>query len=141
MKKDILIINPKSNVAISTLWSKKDFILEKFPEDLKKKIGIIGTTYTSYGINYIFETLAENPQIDTLILYGCDLSTSGETLFKVFGEKKTDLPTIILDKNKVSEIVKSIKLIDLRKEAREGKVERLFEEVERNYREDCQKKR
>jgi len=140
MKKDILIINPKSNVAISTLWSKKDFILEKFPEDLKKKIGIIGTTYTSYGINYIFETLAENPQIDTLILYGCDLSTSGETLFKVFGEKKTDLPTIILDKNKVSEIVKSIKLIDLRKEAREGKVERLFEEVERNYREDCQKR-
>jgi len=134
MKKDILIINPRSNIAISTLWSKKDFVLEKFPEDLKKKIGIIGTTYTSYGINYIFETLAENPQIDTLILYGYDLSTSGETLFKVFGEKQIGLPTIILDKSKVSEIVRSIKLVDLRKEAKEMKVEKLFEEVERNFR-------
>jgi len=118
MKKDILIINPKSNVAISTLWSKKDFLLEKIPENLKKKIGIIGTTYTSHGINYIFETLAENPQIDTLILYGYDLSTSGETLFRVFGEKNTDLPVIILDKDKVEEIVRSVKLVDLRKDAK-----------------------
>ena len=140
MKKDILIINPKSNVAISTLWSKKDFLLEKIPENLKKKIGIIGTTYTSHGINYIFETLAENPQIDTLILYGYDLSTSGETLFRVFGEKNTDLPVIILDKDKVEEIVRSVKLVDLRKDAKEMKIERLFEEVEKNYKEEKPKR-
>jgi thymidylate synthase len=140
MKKDILIINPKSNIAISTLWSKKDFLLEKIPENLKKKIGIIGTTYTSHGINYIFETLAENPQIDTLILYGYDLSTSGETLFKIFGEKNTNLPVIILDKNKVGEIVRSVKLVDLRKEAKEMKIEKLFEEVEKNYKEEKPKR-
>jgi thymidylate synthase len=140
MKKDILIINPKSNVAISTLWSKKDFLLEKIPENLKKKIGIIGTTYTSHGINYIFETLAENPQIDTLILYGYDLSTSGETLFRVFGEKNTDLPVIILDKDKVGEIVRSVKLVDLRKDAKEMKIEKLFEEVEKNYKEEKPKR-
>jgi len=140
MKKDILIINPKSNVAISTLWSKKDFLLEKIPENLKNKIGIIGTTYTSYGINYIFETLAENPQIDTLILYGYDLSTSGETLFKVFGEKNTNLSIIILDKDKVEEIVRSVKLVDLRKDAREMKIEKLFEEVEKNYKEEKPKR-
>jgi thymidylate synthase len=141
MKKDILIINPKSNVAISTLWSKKEFLLEKIPENLKNKIGIIGTTYTSHGINYIFETLAENPQIDTLILYGYDLSTSGETLFRVFGEKNTNLPVIILDKDKVDEIVRSVKLVDLRKEAKEMKIEKLFEEVEKNYREEEKPKR
>jgi thymidylate synthase len=140
MKKDILIINPKSNVAISTLWSKKDFLLEKIPENLKKKIGIIGTTYTSHGINYIFETLAENPQIDTLILYGYDLSTSGETLFRVFGEKNTDLPVIILDKDKVGEIVRSVKLVDLRRDAKEMKIEKLFEEVEKNYKEEKPKR-
>jgi thymidylate synthase len=140
MKKDILIINPKSNVAISTLWSKKNFLVEKIPENLKKKIGIIGTTYTSHGINYIFETLAENPQIDTLILYGYDLSTSGETLFRVFGEKNTNLPVIILDKDKVEEIVKSVKLVDLRKEAKEMKIEKLFEEVEKNYKEENPKR-
>jgi thymidylate synthase len=141
MKKDILIINPKSNVAISTLWSKKEFLLEKIPENLKKKVGIIGTTYTSHGINYIFETLAENPQIDTLILYGHDLSTSGETLFRVFGEKNTNLPVIILDKDKVEEIVRSVKLVDLRKEAKEMEIERLFEEVEKNYKEEKPKRK
>jgi thymidylate synthase len=141
MKKDILIINPKSNVAISTLWSKKEFLLEKIPENLKKKIGLIGTTYTSHGINYIFETLAENPQIDTLILYGHDLSTSGETLFRVFGEKNTNLPVIILDKDKVEEIVRSVKLVDLRKEAKEMKIEKLFEEVEKNYKEEKPKRK
>jgi len=141
MKKDILIINPKSNVAISTLWSKKNFLVEKIPENLKKKIGIIGTTYTSHGINYIFETLAENPQIDTLILYGYDLSTSGETLFRVFGEKNTNLPVIILDKDKVEEIVRSVKLVDLRKEAKEMKFEKLFEEVEKNYKEEKPKRK
>ncbi|MCC5994380.1 MAG: thymidylate synthase [Candidatus Aenigmarchaeota archaeon] len=133
MKKDILVINPRSNIAISTLWSKKEFLLEKIPENVKRKIGIIGTTYTSYGINYILETLAENPQIDTLILYGYDLSTSGEVLCKVFGEKKMDLPVIILDKGKVEEIVRSIKLVDLRKAAKEMKIEKLFEEIEKNY--------
>jgi len=141
MKKDILVVNPRSNIAISTLWSKKDFIFEKFPENLKKKIGIIGTTYTAYGVNYILETLAENPQIDTLILYGYDLSTSGETLFKVFGEKQVDLPIITLDREKVMEIVKSVKLIDLREDAKEMKFERLFEEVEKNYRDDEPKRR
>ena len=141
MKKDILIINPKSNVAISTLLTKKDFLLEKIPENLKKKVGIIGTTYTSHGINYIFETLAENPQIDTLILYGHDLSTSGETLARVFGEKNTNLPVIILDKDKVEEIVRSVKLVDLRKEAKEMKIEKLFEEVEKNYKEEKPKRK
>ena len=141
MRKDILIINPKSNIAISTLWTKKEFLLEKIPENLKKKIGIIGTTYTSHGINYIFETLSENPQIDTLILYGYDLSTSGDTLFKVFGEKRIDLQAIILDREKVEEIVRTVKLIDLRNEAKKMKVERLFEEVEKNYKEEGKPKR
>jgi len=141
MRKDILVINPKSNVAISTLWTKKDFLLEKIPGDLKKKIGIIGTTYTSHGINYIFETLSENPQIDTLILYGYDLSASGDTLFKVFGEKRTDLQVIILDREKIGEIVRTVKLIDLRNEAKEMKVERLFEEIEKNYNEESKPKR
>ena len=98
MRKDISIINQKSNIAISTLWTKKESLLQSLPENLKKRIGIIGTTYTSYGINYILETLAENPQINTLILYGSDLSSSGDALYKVFGEKRVDLPFIVVGK-------------------------------------------
>ena len=135
MKKDILIINPKSNIAISTLWTKKEYILEKIPEKIKKKIGIIGTTYTSFGINYILETLAENPQINVLILYGNDLSTSGETIFNTFGKKEIN-EKIILDKEKVKEIINTVELIDLRKEVKNGKVEKLIEIIEEKYREN-----
>jgi len=135
MKKDIFIINPKSNIAISTLWRKKEYILQKIPEKTKKKIGIIGTTYTSFGINYMLETLAENPQINILILYGDDLSTSGDTIFNTFGKKEIS-KIIVLDRRKVKEIIDTIELIDLRKEAKDGKIEKLIEEIEKNYKEN-----
>jgi len=141
MKKDILIINPKSNIAVCTLWSKKESVLEALPEKLKEKIGIIGTLYTSHGVNYLLETLAQNPQVDTLILYGSDLSTSGETLVKLLGEKQIDLPIIFLNKEAIKEIVDSIKLIDLRKEARVRDYKRLFEEIEKNFNEEQKQKR
>jgi len=141
MKKDISIINSKSNIAVCTLWSRKESVLEALPDSLKEKIGIIGTLYTSHGVNYLLETLAQNPQIDTLILYGSDLSISGETLLKVFGEKQIDLPIILLNKEAIKEIVDSVKLIDLRKEARSGDYKRLLEEIEKNFNEEQKQKR
>jgi thymidylate synthase len=141
MKKDILVINPESNVAVSTLWSKKELVLQAIGENLKDRISIIGTTYTSYGINYIFDTLAQYPRIDTLILYGLDLSTSGETLLNVFGRKQIDDPIIILNKTEIDDIVKSVKLIDLRSDAIKGDVNKLIEEITKNYQEKQKLKR
>lgn len=80
VQKDILLINKDSNIAISTLWTKKEAILNMLPENIKNKIGIIGTTYTFFGIHYMIETLGKNPQINTLVLYGADLSISGKTI-------------------------------------------------------------
>ncbi len=34
--------------------------------EIINKIGIIGTTYTSAGINYMLDTFSQNLQIDTL---------------------------------------------------------------------------
>ncbi|MGB9674842.1 MAG: hypothetical protein ACPLX8_01790, partial [Nanopusillaceae archaeon] len=135
VNKDILVINEKSNIAISTLWSRKESILLKLPEDVKNKICVIGTTYTSYGVNFVIETLAKYPSIDTLILYGADLSTSGSALYEIFHNKNLDGQKIVLPKDKIIEIIKTVKLIDLREEFKKGNIEKLIEEINKNYKE------
>ncbi|MEM4460733.1 MAG: thymidylate synthase [Nanopusillaceae archaeon] len=138
MKKDIVQINKNSNIAISTLWSKKEEILKNLKEKIKEKIGIIGTTYTSYGINLILETLAKNPKIDTLILFGADLSSSGENLIKIFKNKDLKACKIIFPSEKVEKIVNSVKIIDLRKEFINRDFSILEKVIEKNYNENCE---
>ncbi|MEM0480871.1 MAG: thymidylate synthase [Candidatus Aenigmatarchaeota archaeon] len=136
MKKDIEIINENSNVAISTLWTKKELILNKISEKTKSKIGIIGTTYTAYGINYILETLSKYPKIDTLIVFGADLSTSGLVLEEAFKLKK--IPKIVsLDHSKVKKILETIDLIDLREEFKKRNFEVLENTINEKYKENA----
>ena len=130
---DIFVINPKSNIAVATLWSKKEYILSNIPENVKKKINIIGTVYTSYGINFVLETLGKNPQIDTLILFGSDLSTSGEDLKKLFGEKKIESLKILFNKEQIEEIINTVKLIDLREDFKNKDFSALIKAIEENY--------
>ncbi|MEM5831171.1 MAG: hypothetical protein QXO40_03135, partial [Candidatus Aenigmatarchaeota archaeon] len=135
MRKDIIQINKNSNIAISTLWSKKEDIIKNLNDNIKQKIGIIGTTYTSYGINLILETLAKNPKVDTLILFGADLSSSGENLVKVFGKKDLNSIKILFPLEKIEKIVKTVKLIDLRKEFVNKNFNILEKTIEENYNE------
>ncbi len=118
VKKDIVVINPKSNIALCTLWSKKEFILDKIGED-RKYINIAGTLYTSYGVNYLLQTLGEHNEINTLIVFGSDRSTSGKTLVELFSEVKG----VIFSKEEIDEIIRNVKVIDLRKAYEEGNFE------------------
>ncbi|MEM5820712.1 MAG: thymidylate synthase [Candidatus Aenigmatarchaeota archaeon] len=132
MKKDIIVLNENSNIAISTLWTSKEFILSKLSEEIKNKIGIIGTTYTSFGTNYVLETLSKYNKIDTLIIFGADLSTSGETLMSLF-EKKT-IPSIIsLPKDVVEKIIKDVKIIDLREEFKKRNFKALEDVIAKHF--------
>jgi len=38
MKKDIFVINPKSNIAVSTLWRKKSKYYKKFQKKQRKQL-------------------------------------------------------------------------------------------------------
>ncbi len=120
MRYDIQVINPASNIAISTLWTRKEAILSRLKEEIKRKIGIIGTTYTFPGILHILKTLGEHPRIDTLIIFGADLSDSGNGLVRVFGEKEIIEP-------RAKPIIETVKLIDMRG--------RSFEDLERTIEE------
>lgn len=57
--KDVIFINDKSNIALCTLWSKKEHIFNKIPLDHRNKVNSIGTLYTINGINYVLQTLGK----------------------------------------------------------------------------------
>ncbi len=132
MNLDVLQINERSNIAISTLWTRKEVILNKLPLKIKEKINLIGTTYTSSGIIHILKTLAKNPHIDTIILFGADLSNSGDYLMRVFGKK--DISAFSSDE-KLKLFVNKIKIIDLRSEFKKGNFKALEEAILKNFQE------
>ena len=137
MKKDIIIINPNSNIAVCTLWSQKEKILEKIDEKVKEKICIIGTLYTTFGINYLLETLGEYNNIDTLIVFGSDLSESGNSLKEIFSG---NLEKLAVNNKDVKKIINGVELIDLRKEALNDDFQALTKVINEKYKKDKPKR-
>jgi thymidylate synthase len=136
LEKDILIVNSKSNISIATLWAKKDFIFNSLPENVKNKINIIGTLYTINGIKYLIQTLGENPQINKIILYGPDLTLSGQALIDIFNNKDKETLkryNINLDYDKIREILNTTNVIDMRKDFWNKNMSKLEEIIESNY--------
>ncbi len=84
---DVLIKgNPKSNVAICSLWSLKDVVTKGIETD---KFALAGNMYYNEGINYLLRAILSNPNIRYVILCGVDIAKSGENFLKLkeFGEK------------------------------------------------------
>ena len=136
LEKDILIVNPKSNISIATLWAKKDFIFNSLPENVKNKVNIIGTLYTINGIKYLIQTLGENPQINKIILYGPDLTQSGRALIDIFNNKDKEtlnIYNINLDYDEIKEILNTTILIDMRKDFWNKNISKLEEIIQNNY--------
>jgi len=136
LEKDILIVNPKSNISIATLWAKKDFIFNSLPENVKNKVNIIGTLYTINGIKYLIQTLGENPQINKIILYGPDLTQSGQALIDIFNNKDKETLkryNINLDYDEIKEILNTTNVIDMRKDFWNKNISKLEEIIDTNY--------
>lgn len=131
-KESLIIGNPRSNIGICTLWSKKEIFAKKLE---KKKYCVIGNLYTIDGISYIIKNILANPVINYIIVCGKDLSKSGEALIKFF-EKGVDKNGRIIETNGyihsnissdlVELIRKNVKIIDLR-----GKEEELPKVLEK----------
>ena len=59
----------KGNVGFCTVWNEPKAVLQLAP-DLDKKAALVGTLYSSYGVNIILRNLALNPSIRRLYLWG-----------------------------------------------------------------------
>ncbi len=73
--KDKLVIgNQNSSLAIATLWTPKEMVLNKID---KNDFLVMGQLYTKKGINYLVRNILAKPQVTKLILIGNDLMGSG----------------------------------------------------------------
>ncbi len=132
VKKDIVRLDPRSNVAVATLWTLKEKVLEGLG-DAAGKVNIVGTLYSRHGINYLLQTLGEHPEIDTLIVFGADLSGSGDALVRLFSEKVVDGFELLWDLGEVKPILERVRVVDLRDEYRRGDWEALRRAVVEHY--------
>ena len=131
--KDVVFLNEKSNIAIVSLWTKKEVILDKI-KFYRDKVHAIGTLYTSYGINYLLHTLGERPSIDTLILYGSDLSGSGTMLSKLFKNLQNVKGLKLLwNLEKIKPILETTRIVDLREAYKNGDWKILKETIDKLY--------
>ena len=76
---ELIVGNPKSNVAICTLWTKKELFLD-LP---KEEFTVIGNLRTTYGINPLIKNILANPRIRYIVVCGEDLMKTGENCFCV----------------------------------------------------------
>lgn len=82
--KDTLLIlgNPKSQVAVCTLWTKKELAAANLDLD---KISVIGNLYSpKKGISFLIRNILANPKIRYLVICGLDNSKSGYALADLF---------------------------------------------------------
>lgn len=84
----LTVINPIGTVAVVTLWSKTDYIarmLEERGVDLSPSspIAVFGNLFGE-GLRYLLRNLLYNPQIDTLMLLGNNLTGSADRLEDFF---------------------------------------------------------
>jgi thymidylate synthase len=83
------IINPQGTIGVVTLWSKPDYVIERFREagvDLDpatSPIAAFGTLYGN-GLREMLRNLLYNPQIQTLLICGHDRSESRQELTNYF---------------------------------------------------------
>ena len=83
------IINPYGTIGVVTLWSKVDYVIERFRQagvDLNpatSPIAVFGTLYGN-GLREMLRNLLYNPQIQTLLICGHDRSGSREDLVNFF---------------------------------------------------------
>jgi len=116
MEQNIKTFNPSSNIAIVSLWTKKEEVIELLEkEHLINKINMIGTLYTAMGVNYLIKTIGKS-SINKLIIIGNDLSDSAHFLLSVFTNDHASINKLMIrEKELVNEFTKTIEIFDLRK--------------------------
>jgi thymidylate synthase len=85
----LTIINPRGTIGVVTLWSKVDYVIERFRQagvDLDpatSPIAVFGNLYGN-GLREMLRNLLYNPQIQVLLICGHDRSGSRQELANFF---------------------------------------------------------
>lgn len=82
--KGVHVLNPKGTIAICTLWSPPENIINVLNHN--SPVGIVGGLYGG-GINILLRNLLYNPQIDTLWVFGKELGHGSKYLRAYFNNE------------------------------------------------------
>lgn len=117
---ELKIGNTESSVGICTLWTRKEIIHSRVPEDM---YAVCGNLYTVQGINPLLKNILAKPSIRHIILCGADLMKSGDALVSFVsngcsGDRKIIGASGYIDSNVdmglVEKFRKHVNVIDLR---------------------------
>jgi thymidylate synthase len=114
--------NKNANIAICCLWTQQKVIIEKINSEVLSRVSLIGNLYTSNGLLPMFINILSNPKIRYIIMWGNNLSNSGDTLRHFMDNRDILSPEIheqlqnILGNENLEIIKKGVLLFDLRNE-------------------------
>ncbi len=100
-KDKLHLLNPRGTIGLLTLWSKVDYVLERFRQagvDLDPATSPLAACGTLYGngLRELLRNLLYNPQIRTLVICGRNRSRSLEELEAFFKLGLEDSPSPLL---------------------------------------------
>lgn len=147
--KMLIIGNQESQVAVCSLWTKRELVAQKLNLE---KISVVGNLYSAKkGISFLIRNILANPNIRYLIVCGLDRSESGQTLIdlakngfeKVENEKGKNSHWQIISgvENRIDieiekwalEIFRSkVKIVDLRLEKDYAKIQKIIDGLDQN---------
>ncbi len=145
--KDTLLVlgNPKSQVAVCTLWMKKELVAENLDLD---KVAVIGNLYSpKKGISFMVRNILANPRIRYLVICGLDNSGSGQAMVDLFrkgfrknaknsyweaiSEVENRIDTEITEEA-LKAFCQGIKVIDFRGKSDFGELKKIISELDQN---------
>jgi thymidylate synthase len=109
----LTIINPQGTIGVVTLWSKVDYVIERFRQagvnldPATSPIAVFGTLYGN-GLRELLRNLLYNPQIQTLMICGNDRSGSAKELINFFELGTEPVPNALIRFITTGPSVKSI---------------------------------
>lgn len=108
-KNVLKVNNPQHSMGIATMWTERG-VVEKMLAGLD--YSVIGNLYSSAGISAMIRNIYANPAISTILLWGADLSRSGQALLS-FMEHGVDENHFIIGDEKKGQIESDIPKKDL----------------------------
>ena len=98
----LTVINPQGTIGVVTLWSKVDYVIERFRQagvDLDpatSPIAVFGTLYGN-GLREMLRNLLYNPQIQELWICGHDRSGSADELYNFFNSGLEPIHSVLVN--------------------------------------------
>jgi len=96
--------DPNNSVGIAVMWTERQIVAQLLKNH---RYSVIGNLYSSAGISAMIRNIYANPHIRNIVLWGADLSRSGQALL-AFMENGIDRDYYIVGDEKRGQIEKEI---------------------------------